>query len=31
MLWILMGLAGFLALVWCWEERDRRKRKRDQR
>ena len=27
--WILLGLASFLALVWVWEECDRRKQDRD--
>lgn len=27
--WILLGLASFLALVWSWEEIDRRKHNRD--
>lgn len=29
MLWILLGLMSFLALVWGLEERDRRRRKRE--
>ncbi len=29
MLWILLGLTSFLALVWGLEERDRRKRARE--
>lgn len=31
MLWILLGLTGFLALVWGIEECDRRKDKREKR
>lgn len=31
MLWILLGLTSFLAVVWGLEELDRRKRKRENR